>query len=425
MAPTDLQNGVKQGADTRGKTAPRGQFKFTFVDSSSTLGSIVRQIRERWREPKITVPRQYYRGETRLPITEMRQWYMDLPATLRIAFEEPRDPIGKFNRTQTQRRAFLALGMGAIAAAALAVLEGWAIAVWGAVIGMVAGELLGLLIFRDRPYPPDIFQDYRQQTASWVNSLLVHGIMLAAITVPFIVFRPPTKVVAKTTHVIELAPYVPTDLQGPAKKTGGGGGGGDRSPLPASKGALPKFSKTPLAPPQAKIEIPHPQIAVQPELLGPPQLKLPQMAKSSVFGDPQGVLGPASNGPGTGGGIGTGNGPGIGSGTGGGFGPGEGGGYGGGAYSVGGGVSAPSCYYEPEPPYSEEARKAKYQGVVVLLAVVQPNGAISDAKVLKPLGLGLDEKAVETVKTWKCHPGEKNGTAVPVRVTVEVTFRLF
>lgn len=425
MASTDLQNRVKPSTDPKGKMASRDQFSLTFVDSSSTLRSIFRQILERLREPKITVPREYYRGESRLPITEMRQWYMDLPATLHIAFEEPRDPIGKFNRTQTMRRAFLALGMGAIAAAGLVALKDEATAVWGAAIGMIVGEILGLLIFRDRPYPPDIFQDYRQQSASWVNSLLVHGVMLAAITVPFIIFRPPTKVVAKTTHFIDLSPYVPPDLQGPAKKTGGGGGGGDRSPVPASKGALPKFSKTPLAPPQAKIEIPHPQIAVQPELLGPPQLKVPQMAKSSVFGDPQGVVGPASNGPGTGGGIGTGNGQGVGPGSGGGFGPGDGGAYGGGAYSVGGGVSAPTCYYEPEPPYSEEARKAKYQGVVVLLAVVQPNGTITDPKVLKPLGLGLDDKAIETVKTWKCHPGEKNGAPVPVRVTVEVTFRLF
>ena len=424
MAATNLPNYAKTGAEPRGKMANRGQFSFTFVDSPSTLGSIFRQIRERLREPKITVPREYYRGETRLPITEMRQWYMDLPSTLRIAFEEPRDPIGKFNRTQTMRRAFSALGMGAIAAIGLVALKDEATAVWGAAVGLIVGEILGLLTFRDRSYPPDIFQDYRQQAGSWLNSLLVHALMIAAITVPFIIFRPPTKVVAKTTHVTDISPYVPTDLQGPAKKTGGGGGGGDRSPIPASKGALPKFSKTPLAPPQAVV-IPHPILPVQPNLLGDPRLVPPTTAKLSVFGDPTGVTGPASNGPGTGGGIGTGNGQGVGPGNGGGVGPGEGGGYGGDAYSVGGDVSAPTCYYEPEPPYSEEARKAKYQGVVVLLAVVQPNGSIVDPKVLKPLGLGLDEKAIETVKTWKCHPGEKNGAAVPTRVTVEVTFRLF
>src|SRR5438034_1910223 len=150
MATTELQNGVKQGARTTGKPPDREPFTVTFVDTSSTLGSIFRQLRERLREPKITVPREYYRGESRLPITEMRQWYMDLPATLHIAFEEPRDPIGKFNRTQTMRRAFLALGMGAIAAAGLVALKDEATAVWGAAIGMIVGEILGLLIFRDR-----------------------------------------------------------------------------------------------------------------------------------------------------------------------------------------------------------------------------------------------------------------------------------
>ncbi|PYV17061.1 MAG: hypothetical protein DMG21_09555 [Acidobacteria bacterium] len=425
MATTELQNGVKQGARTTGKPPDREPFTVTFVDTSSTLGSIFRQLRERLREPKITVPREYYRGEARLPVTEMRSWVADLPTTLRIAFEAPRDPIGKFNRTQTLRRAVLALAMGAIAGGALVWLKDDSLAVWGAAIGMMLGEIVGLLVFRDRPYPPDIFQDYRQQAASWVNSVLVHGLVVAAMTIPFIFFHEPVKAAPRViSKIIDIGP-APIELPGPDKRTGGGGGGGDRSPLAASKGAVPKFSKTPLAPPQANIEIPHPQIPVQPSLLGPPELKLPAMAKASVFGDPGGVTGPRSNGPGTGGGIGSGDGQGVGSGKGGGFGPGDGGGFGGGAYSVGGGVSAPSCYYQPEPPYSEEARKAKYQGVVVLLAVVQPNGTISDAQVLKPLGMGLDEKAEQTVKTWKCHPGEKNGTAVPVRVTVEVTFRLF
>ncbi|MEI6456766.1 MAG: NADH-quinone oxidoreductase subunit L, partial [bacterium] len=84
---------------------------------------------------------------------------------------------------------------------------------------------------------------------------------------------------------------------------------------------------------------------VQPTLLGPPELTLPQMAMNMPWGDPSGVLGTPSNGPGFGGGIGSGEGTGVGSGRGGGLGPGEGGGFGGGAYSVGGGVSAPIPLY--------------------------------------------------------------------------------
>ena len=77
---------------------------------------------------------------------------------------------------------------------------------------------------------------------------------------------------------------------------------------------------------------------------------------------------------------------------------------GGGVYSVGGGVSEPIPIYKPEPAYSEEARKAKYQGTVVLWIVVDAAGAVTDCRVVKPLGLGLDEKAVETVRTWKFKP---------------------
>jgi TonB family protein len=92
---------------------------------------------------------------------------------------------------------------------------------------------------------------------------------------------------------------------------------------------------------------------------------------------------------------------------------------------VGGGVSAPIPIYKPEPAYSEEARKAKYQGTVVLWIVVDAQGNVADCRVVKPLGLGLDEKAVEGVKVWKFKPAMRNGTPVAVRVMMEVSFRLF
>ncbi len=93
-------------------------------------------------------------------------------------------------------------------------------------------------------------------------------------------------------------------------------------------------------------------------------------------------------------------------------------------YSVGGSVSAPIPVYKPEPTYTEEARKAKYQGTIVLWIVVDSQGNVTDCRVAKPLGLGLDEKAVETVRTWKFKPALRNGVPVSVRATVEVSFRL-
>jgi TonB family protein len=248
----------------------------------------------------------------------------------------------------------------------------------------------------------------------------------ALILLPFLIshINQPVKASSKT-EVIDVSPYL-AELAAASKPAGGGGGGGDRSPTPASKGAVPRFAKQQLAPPMAVIRNLHPILQVEPTLLGPPDLKLPQMASNLPnWGDPQGVAGPPSNGPGTGGGIGSGEGTGIGSGKGGGLGPGEGGGTGGGPYSVGGGISAPIPIYSPTPAYSEEARKAKYQGVVVLMIVVDAQGNVIECHVVRPLGLGLDEKAVETVKTWRFKPSSRNGVPVAVRCTVEVSFRLF
>jgi TonB family protein len=114
----------------------------------------------------------------------------------------------------------------------------------------------------------------------------------------------------------------------------------------------------------------------------------------------------------------------VGSGKGGGFGPGEGGGVGGGVFRVGGGVTAPSLLHKIEPEYSEEARKAKYQGTVLLYIEVDGNGKATNIKVARSLGLGLDEKAIEAVKQWKFKPGYKDGKPVTVAATIEVNFRL-
>jgi protein TonB len=150
---------------------------------------------------------------------------------------------------------------------------------------------------------------------------------------------------------------------------------------------------------------------------------LPQI-NMSAYGDPLSKFGTPSNGPGSGGGIGSGSGGGVGSGKGGGFGPGEGGGVGGGVYRVGGGVTAPVLLYKKEPEYSEEARKAKYQGTVLLYIEVDSSGKATNIRVQKSLGLGLDEKAMEAVKQWKFKPGYKDGKPVTVAATIEVNFRL-
>jgi TonB family protein len=355
---------------------PEPEFRITFVDSTLAPISLFRQILERLHEPKITVPIEYYKGEAPLPATDMRPWILDIRNELKTLFEKPAPPS---------------------------------------------------IPITSKPLDvPEIWQDYQPQSGSWLNSLLVHLIGVAIITLPFFIQRTTTPVKVSTKfEMVDISPYL-AELEAAGKKAGGGGGGGDRSPTAASKGAIPRFAKQQLAPPLAVIRNLNPKLQVEPTLLGPPDLKLPQMASNmTAWGDPQGVLGPPSNGPGTGGGIGSGEGTGIGSGKGGGLGPGEGGGTGGGPFSVGGGVSAPIPIYKPEPAYSEEARKAKYQGTVVLWIIVDTQGNVTEARVVRPLGLGLDEKALETVRTWKFKPALRNGAPVPVRVSVEVSFRLF
>ena len=167
----------------------------------------------------------------------------------------------------------------------------------------------------------------------------------------------------------------------------------------------------------------NPKLAIEPTVVGPPQIQLPQFG---VVGDPlSNVFGPPSNGIGSGGGIGSGSGGGVGSGRGPGVGPGWGGGIGGGAYRVGGGVTAPRVIYSPDPDFSEEARKARFQGTVVLWVIVGTDGRTHDIRVFRSLGMGLDEKAIEAIRQWRFEPGRKNGIPVAVQVNVEVNFRLY
>ena len=261
-----------------------------------------------------------------------------------------------------------------------------------------------------------------QEKRAGLMSMLIHGGVIALLL--FVGTNKKVQQVVKE-HVLlmapDLAPYKPS----PPKKQlmGGGGGGGDRSPTPPSKGKLPKLSDRQFVPPMAVINNPNPKLVMEPTLIIQPDANIPKVNMANL-GDPLAKSGIASNGSGAGGGIGTGPGGGVGSGGGAGYGPGHGGNIGGGAYRIGGGVSAPSVLFKVEPEYSEEARKAKFQGTVVLSVVVDEKGNPKELKVMRALGLGLDQKAIEAVEKWKFRPGLKDGHAVPVFATIEVNFRL-
>ncbi len=275
-----------------------------------------------------------------------------------------------------------------------------------------------------KPVPvKDIWDQYVYKKSSGLYSLLIHvGVVTLLFTLA--VNKTVQQTVRQTVSLVaplDIAPYV---AQKPKSQTmGGGGGGGDRSPLPASKGRLPKLAPRQFTPPMAVVNNPNPKLIMEPTLVIPPDVNLPNV-NMAQYGDPLGKLGPPSNGPGSGGGIGSGSGGGVGSGKGAGYGPGEGGGFGGGAYRVGGGVTAPTLIFKVEPEYSEEARKAKFQGIVLLYVEVNERGLPQNPRVIRALGLGLDEKAIEAVMKWRFRPGLKDGKPVTTQAQVEVNFRL-
>lgn len=225
-----------------------------------------------------------------------------------------------------------------------------------------------------------------------------------------------TKPKARQANTISQLTYAP--LPG-----NGGGGSGDRSPISVSKGTPPKMTEQQLVAPVVVVHRSTPLLPVQPTVLGPPDLRLPQSNRIGDFISSN--IAVPSNGSGAEGGAGSGDGSGLGSGLGGGAGPGSNRGVGGGVFFPSAGVIAPRPVYDPEPEYSEEARKIKQQGIVVLSVIVDEQGRPANIRVARSLGMGLDEKAIEAVKKWKFTPGRKDGIPVAVQVNVEVNFRLY
>lgn len=246
-----------------------------------------------------------------------------------------------------------------------------------------------------------------QRLGAGFGSLAVHAAIIALLL--FVGTLKPVQMAVKQVATL-IAPPPPLKVA----ENKGGGGGGARQPM-EKKAELPKPTLRQFVPPrtdqvQTKLEVPASLMVDVPDI------------NPTAIGDITGLN--ALNGTGYGNGIGTGGGGGIGPGKGLGVDAGTGGGTGGGVYKPGNGVSNPVPIYRPEPQYSEEARKAKWQGAVLLSLVVDENGKPQQIKVIRPLGLGLDEKAIEAVMQWKFKPGTLNGKPVAVAAQIEVTFRL-
>jgi len=269
------------------------------------------------------------------------------------------------------------------------------------------------------PVPP-LSTKRREYRVAQTISVAAHLLMLLVVVVPIArhIVPPPTQ----TVTIVNIS--YPFELP-PAKSVAhGGGGGGVRKPESPTQGKLPRWNMTQIAPPMAAPRA-NPKMAVEATLLGPPDLIVPS-PNDLGFGDPLALMISESGGPGSGSGIGNGDGTGIGNGKGPGLGDGYGGGTGGNRFRPGiGGVGHPTCLYCPEPHYSEDARKAKFQGMVVLQVTVEPDGHAIDVHLVKGAGLGLDERALEAVQNWHFKPAlGPNGMPVATVTNIEVSFRL-
>jgi len=258
---------------------------------------------------------------------------------------------------------------------------------------------------------------YPVRRGNFAISAAIHAAMIAIVAIGGLVM-------AKSQFRSHATTFLLTNLTYPmpsaVHKNGGGGGGGDRDKLADSKGILPRFELAQMTSPAMVVRNEQPKLVVEPTIVGSPTL-----AATADNGNPLSTILQPSNGAGFGGGIGAGRSGGIGSGDGAGFGLGYGGGNGGGVYRVGGSVSAPRPIYDPDPDYSDEARKAKFQGSVVLWIIVGPDGKTHDIRVARTLGTGLDEEAIEAVREWKFQPAMLDGHPVAVQINVEVRFRLY
>ena len=278
-------------------------------------------------------------------------------------------------------------------------------------------------------FPPD-FSGVAQLTRkpavkAEALSLVIHALVIVAVLLPAFekIIVPPPK--PPGPPFSKTAVFTPSELRKAlGEQSHGGGSGGEGNPIPTTGGKLAPFSWVQFTPPTRLLN-PNPGLSADSSLLGPPEIKVPDLP-NTPFGIP-GVPMTDSVGPGHGGGFGNKCcvGQGL-DGEGRGAGPGE-------EWSTGGGppnagtrsTSFPTCLYCPNPVYPDEARKAKVQGSVLLRVVVTPDGRATNVTIVKGLGLGLEERAIEAVKTWRFTPSiGPDGRRMAVVLPIEVNFRL-
>lgn len=262
----------------------------------------------------------------------------------------------------------------------------------------------------------------QRNPASRIISGVVHvgiGCLIVWVGLQTHVIPAPAKMTVNHLDFTLYAP-APPKIMPVAKLNGGGGGGGDHQIVEPTRGRAPEVAKVQMNAPQlARFE--HPELPVNPT----EQLKLPDNPNAPTLGmanSPQIAL--ASQGSGSNSGFGHGLGGGLGAGHGIGAGPGSGGGYGGGLMNVGGGVSAPQVLRSAKPEFTDQARAANFQGSVRLQLIVDAQGDPQNIRVIHPLGMGLDEMALQALRQYKFKPAMYQGHPVAVQIIMDVDFHL-
>jgi TonB family protein len=170
--------------------------------------------------------------------------------------------------------------------------------------------------------------------------------------------------------------------------------------------------------PSVMVPTEMPKLPSEATVMMAPDVKFPV---ASHLGDPSspfskwlsdGPGGPRGVGDGCCGGVGPDSGPYVGDGT-----P--------GVHPGRNGVTMPEAIYSPEPSFSDEARKAKFQGIVMLMVVVGTDGRPYNIRVRQSLGMGLDEQAIEAVRNWRFRPATFHGQPVATQIAVQVDFHLY
>jgi protein TonB len=287
--------------------------------------------------------------------------------------------------------------------------EGVFASLWSSVRDVFFPVKLPPLVLESKPIAVVDRMKVKRDPVSTAMAVVLHGLvilLIAFLIAKKVQFAAP----AKMTLVTDLTVPPPA----PPRAEAMGGGGGQKGPTPVTKGTPPKFADTQIVPPN-KPPLVEPKIKIEPTIEVQQDVKM----ASSI---PQ--IGVA-NSPLVGMSMGNGSGTGLGSGNGSGLGPGSGGNTGGGPRRIGGGVSQPVLIYSVEPEFSEEARKAKVAGNVLVNLWVDTNGNPSHVHVIRGVGMGLDEKAIEAVRQYRFKPAMENGKPVLVELNVEVNFQIF